>query len=482
MGSETLYESQHQLSITTALPALNLTGPDSVCMESGNPRREFDAILAAEDTPLSLPAVALRCPMNSKQNASTRVLGFAFALAFVALPAWAGSKYKVLHSFTHGHDGGYPQGPPTLDRKGNLYGAAGGGGGVGCAGNGCGVIYELTLLADGKWQEQVLHEFAGGADGAFPSGSPVFDTDGNLFGALEGDAGAARSGIFELSGHSHGWQNTLIHSPGGCCPVPGPRDTLYGAIGQGKYQCGAIGELSPGSSGWSYTLLYSFCSQKGGADGWDPLAPLSWDAKGNLYGTTYFGGNSYSSGHLKYCLGSSGCGVAFQMTHNRDGSWTYHVLHRFANFKTDGQYPYGGLTVDANGNVYGTTTHGGKYDSGTVFELTPIAGGRWKQTVLYDFPNIYLGGAPGSNLLFDKAGNLYGVAGGGDLSCPQTCGVIFKLTPQAGGKWNYSLAHKFNGTDGDGPNGLTMDGAGNLYGTTMSGGQYNYGVAFELTP
>jgi uncharacterized repeat protein (TIGR03803 family) len=415
--------------------------------------------------------------MNSAQlGRGLSQAALALALVFAALPAWAGSKYKVLHSFTQGHDGGYPQGPPTLDQKGNLYGSAGGGGGAGCAGNGCGVIYELTLLG-GKWQEEVLHEFAGGQDGAFPSDSPVFDTDGDLFGALSGDAGAARSGIFELSGYSHGWQNTLIYSPGGCCLVPGSLDTLYGAMGPGKYQCDAIGELSPGSDGWIYKLLYSFCSQKGGADGWDPLAPLSWDSKGNLYGTTYAGGNFPPN-----CHGSAGCGVAFQLTHNLDGSWTYHVLHRFANFKTDGQYPYGGLTVDGKGNVFGTTTHGGKYDNGTVFELTPTSGGGWKQSVLYDFPSIYLGGAPWANLLFDKAGNLYGSAGGGDLSCPGTCGVIFKLTPQAGGKWKYSLVHKFNGTDCDGPNGLTMDSAGNLYGTTMSGGQYNYGVAFELTP
>jgi hypothetical protein len=102
--------------------------------------------------------------------------------------------------------------------------------------------------------------------------------------------------------------------------------------------------------------------------------------------------------------------------------------------------------------------------------------------VLYDFPSIELGGAPGDNLLFDKAGNLYGVAGGGSSSCAGTCGVVFKLTPESGGKWKYGLAHKFNGQDGDSPNGLTMDASGDLYGTTMSGGTYNYGVAFEITP
>ena len=401
----------------------------------------------------------------------------AFALVFATLPAWAGSKYKVLHSFTRGHDGGYPQGPPALDGKGNLYGAAGGGGGSGCDGNGCGVIYELTLVAGGKWRENVLHEFAGGEDGAFPSGSPVIDTNRDLFGALEGDAGAARSGIFQLSGNSHGWKNTLIYSPGGCCLVPAREGTLYGAAGKGHYDSGAISELIQGSGGWMLKTLYSFCPPPGCPDGYGVYAPLVWDAAGNLYGTTFFGGNGPPK-----CPGSAGCGVAFQMTPNRDGSWTYHVLHRFAAFPSDGQYPNGGLAVSRSGSVYGVTAYGGVHGNGTVFQLTPSSGGHWKQTVLYDLPSCDSGCGPFWTPVFDKAGNLYGVASGGKFSCPQTCGVVFKLTPQAGGKWKYSLVHKFNGTDGDGPNGLTIDGAGNLYGTTMSGGQYNYGVAFKLTP
>jgi uncharacterized repeat protein (TIGR03803 family) len=158
------------------------------------------------------------------------------------------------------------------------------------------------------------------------------------------------------------------------------------------------------------------------------------------------------------------------------------VLHRFAAFPSDGQYPNGGLAVSRSGSVYGVTAYGGVHGNGTVFQLTPSSGGHWKQTVLYDLPSCDSGCGPFWTPVFDKAGNLYGVASGGKFSCPQTCGVVFKLTPQAGGKWKYSLVHKFNGTDGDGPNGLTIDGAGNLYGTTMSGGQYNYGVAFKLTP
>jgi uncharacterized repeat protein (TIGR03803 family) len=404
----------------------------------------------------------------------------AAAVLSAAQAAPASGKLRVLYNFTpcgKSDTGGcFPTGLLTFDKAGNLYGAAAGGGGFGCDGNGCGIVFELTSRSDDKWIETVLHRFAGGQDGAFPDGGVIFDSIGNLFGAMSGNAGAARSGVFELSPGPHGWRNTVIYSPGGCCLVLGETGHLYGSMGAGDYGGGAISELIHGSKGWSLKTLYSFCDPNCGY-GEGPLAPLSWDAAGNLYGTTYFGGNGPPK-----CLGSLGCGVAFKMTPNHDGGWTYHVIHRFANFKTDGQYPYGGLTVDRAGNVYGTTTEGGKFGNGTVFEFTPTTGGHWKQAVLYDFPNIYLGGAPGGNLVFDLAGNLYGTAGGGNLSCPQTCGVIFKLTPQAGGKWKYSLVHKFDGADGDSPNGLTMDGAGNLYGTTFFGGKYNYGVAFKLTP
>jgi uncharacterized repeat protein (TIGR03803 family) len=166
------------------------------------------------------------------------------------------------------------------------------------------------------------------------------------------------------------------------------------------------------------------------------------------------------------------------MTPNGDGTWTYHVMHRFSSHN-DGAYPNGSLTVDASGAAYGTTTHAGPYDNGNVFKLTP-ADDQWKLTVLYGFPNSDNGFAPGNDLVFDKAGNLYGTAG--SPACNGGCGVIFKLSPQKNGKWNYSVLHRFSMTDGDNPNGLTMDGEGNLFGTTRGGGKYGYGVVFEITP
>jgi len=400
----------------------------------------------------------------------------------LAANAHAGSKYQVLHNFGAGKDGSIPSGPLTLDNKGNLYGATGAGGGFGCDGYGCGTIFQLAHQVSGKWTEKSLHDFADNGDSADPRGNLVFDRAGNLFGTLNG-AGTGQGALFELS-PGFSWNLSLFweheeFSPGLLLNKAGD---LVGFFGAGQYQTGAIGELSPGSKGWTYTLLYSF-GGGGGGNGWGPDAPMSWDAHGNLYGTALYGGNSYSSGHQKFCPDGSGCGVAFQMTPSSDGTWKYHVLHRFANFKNDGQSPDGGLVVDAPGNVYGVTAYGGAYGNGTVFEFTPSSGGRWKQTVLYDFPNCSNGCLPGFTLAFDKAGNLYGAASGGLADCDgYTCGVIFKLTPQKNGTWQYNVLHKFNGADGGFPYGVILDDKGNLYGTTQAFGKYNSGVAFEITP
>jgi len=216
------------------------------------------------------------------------------------------------------------------------------------------------------------------------------------------------------------------------------------------------------------------CAQQGCPDGVTPEAPFSWDARSNLYGTDYQGGL------VNYPDCGGHCGVAFQMTPNGDGTWTYHVMHRFDSFKGDGCLPEGSLTVDSSGNAYGTTGLCGRYHDGTVFRLTPTKHGDWKETILYTFPNINTGAGPQSNLVLDKAGNLYGTAGW--KGCNYTCGLVFKLSPQKNGKWIYSVLHKFNETDGDLPNGLTMDRDGNLFGTTSLGGKYGYGVVFEITP
>jgi uncharacterized repeat protein (TIGR03803 family) len=160
-----------------------------------------------------------------------------------------------------------------------------------------------------------------------------------------------------------------------------------------------------------------------------------------------------------------------------------NVLFSF-NGTTDGGYPDTDLVVDAAGNLYGTTVEGGDYTSGTVFELTPSGGG-WIHTVLYSFHGGADGGEPYKGVTLDAEGNLYGsaVTGGTGGSCEGGCGVVYKLT-NTGGAWNETVLHDFTGgNDGSGPGApLTLDAAGHLFGMTPTGGRYGLGVIFGLAP
>jgi uncharacterized repeat protein (TIGR03803 family) len=205
---------------------------------------------------------------------------------------------------------------------------------------------------------------------------------------------------------------------------------------------------------------------------------LTWDTEGNLYGTTDGGG----TGNL---------GVAFELEHTQTG-WKEHVLHNFPAYSGDGYPPSSGLILDSAGNLYGTTLKGGSKrcdggGCGTVFRLTRDTDGRWKEIVLYNFPNLKDGAGPAGGLAIDQAGNLYGTSGGGIGPCGGGgCGVVFKMTPPAPastGKWTSTVLHRFTGPDGALPvAGPTLDDKGNLYGTTSTGGANGAGVVFEITP
>lgn len=245
---------------------------------------------------------------------------------------------------------------------------------------------------------------------------------------------------------------------------------------------------TPASAASKEKILYNFCSLSNCADGAVPsFDGLTFDASGNLYGMTEFGGDGCPGDH-------PGCGTAYELTPGANGTWTETVLYNFCEDPKHCVYQQGNLTLDATGNLYGTAGMGGASvcypqgpGCGVVFQLKRGAHGQWQQKILHNFqPNGKDGIYPSDTLLIDAAGNLYGTTGeGGTGSCSDGyesgCGTVFELVPSANGKWTEKVLYSFKGTDGYGPQGnLISDAAGNLYGTTYSGGN-GAGVVFELT-
>ena len=395
--------------------------------------------------------------LNIISRAATAALAIAVVFALTVVmsqsahaqkPATGGgSTERVLYSFdANGVDGYDPWAGLIFDAAGNLYGTTAEGGTYGSCYGGCGTVFELTPTAGGGWAEQVLYSFGNGTDGAFPAAGLIFDAAGNLYGTT---------------------------------------------LGGGDYGYGTVFELTPTvGGGWTEQVLYSF--NLNGTDGVWPAANLIFDRSGNLYSTTWGGGEyEYNCDN-----GVPGCGTVFELSPTAGGGWTEQVLWNFGN-GTDGTNPEAGLIFDAAGNLYGTTVNGGTYDNcsyggcGTVFELTPTAGGGWTEQVLHNFGNGTDGAYVYGGLIFDAAGNLYGTASGGGTytSCLGGCGMVFELTSTGGGGWTETVLYSFgNGTDASAPTAsLIFDRSGNLYGTTEWGGTYDNcippygcGTVFEL--
>src|SRR5579863_9118559 len=218
-------------------------------------------------------------------------------------------------------------------------------------------------------------------------------------------------------------------------------------------------------------VLYSFT---GGTDGGDPAAGLVLNKAGNLYGTTVVGGNGAAC--------SGGCGTVFELTKNSGGKWTETVLYNF-QAGSDGKNPYGGVTIDAKGDLYGTTVSGGSGGTcsgdgcGTIYKLTH-SGNSWSESVLYSFTGGKDGAGPGDGVVFDKKGNLYGTTPDGGSVNGCSCGVVYELSPAKGGQWKQTAIHTFTGGN-DGSTGslglLLFDQAGNLYGLAELGGAHAAG-------
>jgi uncharacterized repeat protein (TIGR03803 family) len=345
--------------------------------------------------------------------------------------------------------------------------------------------------------ENVLYNFTfnnNGADGIDPVASLIFDASGNLYGTTN-QGGTYNDGtVFELTPQVGGvWTETVLHSFQGTDGAGPGRNgglifdaagNLYGmATGGGAYGYGTVFELTPSAGGgWTATVLHDFAY--GGTDGAYPSGGLIFDAAGNLYGTTNWGGTGpcTSEGNLV------GCGTVFELSPKAGGVWAERVLHSFGH-GTDGTFPVAGLVSDATGNLYGVAYEGGtgpcsrtgNPGCGIVFELTPKAGGGWAEKVLHHF-NLTDGGWPVGSLIFDAAGNLYGMTNGGGA---HDWGTAFELMHRAGGGWAEKILHNFDesGSSGASPYaGLIFDSAGSLYGTTSAYGAGGYGTAFELKP
>lgn len=252
---------------------------------------------------------------------------------------------------------------------------------------------------------------------------------------------------------------------------------LYGATTDGGTGgLGTVFELTPTSNGWSESVLYSF---QGGADGDFSNSGLVMDGAGNLYGTTLFGGTGGCAG---------GCGTVFQLTPSaHGGSWTESILYSFQN-GADGAYPNSGVILDKLGNLYGTTAHGGSFAAcsngcGTVFELSPVSGG-WTRTTLYSFQGGILDGvAPQSGLTMDGSGNLYGATYSGGSA--NSLGTVYEVY-QSNGGWAEKILYAFAGSGGNGRNPsstLVFSSQGYLVGTAQ-GGHPNgcCGEVFALVP
>jgi uncharacterized repeat protein (TIGR03803 family) len=393
----------------------------------------------------------------------------------------AGSKEKVVYSFAGSPGGSTPEAGVIFDLAGhNLYGTTASGGANLTCGSGCGTIFTLKRGANGTWTENVLHSFDL-VHGAYPAVDLILDKIGNLYGTTDVSKGLGMA--FELARRSNGWRFDVIHQFNAVSGGNQPRaslvmDSLGNLFGTTVGGQGAVFELTPDSNGhWTDTLIHKFTPAKG--DGASPMAGLILDATANLYGTTTYGGN-------KACV--AGCGIVFRLVPQSDGTWKEEVLHEFTG--GDGMHSVSGLLADNNGKLYGSAEQGGNggcfAGCGTLFQLTPQSGGGWKFTLLHVFKQTD-GGSPQGAMALDTAGNLYGttVIGGNLAACPQQggCGVVFKLAPAAGGKRKYSVLYKFNNVpDGALPKGLVMDKAGNMYGTTITGGNNGLGVVFEVTP
>jgi uncharacterized repeat protein (TIGR03803 family) len=413
---------------------------------------------------------------GSRQKHFSFLIQLAAWVALSMVPSAQGQTFSILYSFQGTPDGRAPNSSLLLDGSGNIFGVTYGGG----------VSYEGTafnLSSSGK--ETVLYSFRSGY-GNSPD-SVVQDAEGTLYGTTIYGGSYGQGEVFKVDQKGN---ETVLYSFSGAVkafgfdPIGVIRDeqgNLYGTTGLGGeargcfgYGCGIVFKLDPDGK---ETVLYTF---KGGTDGGYPSGTIVRDAAGNLYGETAYGGDLS-------CFPPYGCGTVFKL----DPAGKKTVLHRFTGTGGDGEHPWAGVVRDNQGNLYGATVAGGtgpnctseENGCGTVYKVDKAG----KETILYsftgsgaDFPPIY------ATLALDEKGNIYGTTpNGGSGNCGSGCGAIFMLNPAG----KETILHEFaGGAEGATPGaGVTLDSAGNIYGTTSVGGDLicntgtGCGMVFKLT-
>jgi len=409
-------------------------------------------------------------------------------LMLVATRSGQAQTETVLYNF----QGSNCQGPPdgqnpvsrlTFDSAGNLYGTTFFGGLYGF-----GAVYELSQNGAPSCGDTVLYSFTGGLDGGCLNNSGpiclsyvIFDSAGNLYGTTV-SGGAYNGGVvFELSPHGGPtgviWTETVLHSFGG--PGDGIYPTnglildrtgnLYGVTHAEFYQRqtpGTVYELSPSGGTWTESIIYTLPND------YDTYAGLTMDGAGNIFGSTFQ--------------------LVFKLSTNGKGGWSSTVVHTFTGSPKDGAGPDDAPVLDSAGNLYGTTESGGAKNLGTVYKLVPRKNGQWTERILYSFKGgTRDGSGPFGGVVLDAAGNIYGTTTSGGVKCG--CGTIFELVAPVGkGSYKEKVLWSFqslNGKDGANPySSLIWDGTGKLYGTTLSGGSVcdgdgnGCGVVFKVTP
>jgi uncharacterized repeat protein (TIGR03803 family) len=380
------------------------------------------------------------------------------AMLISARPAQAQTE-QVLYNFTGTPDGQGPTSRLTFNGA-NLYGTTFSGGAYGN-----GSVFELAPNGSGGWTESILYSFCPASpsctDGANPQLSYVtFDTAGNIYGTTTNGGASGNGVVFKLTPSGQTWTESVAYSfsgePDAANPINGlifdSTGNLYGvAFSGGTGNNGAVFELSPAGANWTEKVIANLSTTDAG---------LTMTSSGYIVGAT--------------------TSTVFALIPNGSGGWNSDAIFTFnpADAATEGSEPNGTPWVDSAQNVYGTTTAGGKNKGGVVFKLTPVKG-VYKESLLFSFGDT--GAAPIAGVVLDSSGNIYGTTSAGGKN---GAGIVYELKAPEGGKgYIERTIQTFVGENGAVPYGaLILDSNDYLYGSTYGGGADGNGAVFIANP